>query len=76
VGVPVMEAEPLADGKGRSARACLKEARVQRDEPTNRNCIEGPNMDTRRSRGQLVRGVEPDPIMYYSQRLTLEQYAT
>ena len=32
----------LADGKGISVRGCLKEARVQSCEPTNRNGIQGP----------------------------------
>jgi len=32
-------AKVLADGKGISARSCLKEARVQSYEPTNRNGI-------------------------------------
>ncbi len=32
----------LAKGKGGTARDRLKEARVQCDEPTNRNGIQGP----------------------------------
>jgi hypothetical protein len=32
----------LAEGKGIFARRCLKEARVQSCEPTNRNGIQGP----------------------------------
>ena len=32
----------LADGKGISVRGCLKEARVQSYEPTDRNSIQGP----------------------------------
>ena len=32
----------LAEGKGIVARRCLKEARVQSYEPTNRNGIQGP----------------------------------
>jgi hypothetical protein len=31
----------LAEGKGNPARGGLKEARAQRCEPTDRNCIEG-----------------------------------
>ena len=32
----------LAEGKGGTVRNCLKEARVQSYEPTNRNSIQGP----------------------------------
>ena len=32
----------LADGKGIFVRSCLKEARAQSYEPTNRNGIQGP----------------------------------
>ena len=35
-------AKVLADGKGIFVRRCLKEARVQSYEPTDRNSIQGP----------------------------------
>jgi hypothetical protein len=35
-------AKVLADGKGIFVRRCLKEARAQSYEPTNRNGIQGP----------------------------------
>ena len=39
IGAPMGPIETLADGKGSFARGCLKEARVQNCEPTNRNVI-------------------------------------
>jgi hypothetical protein len=40
------------------------EAVVAAEGSTRAGRDEGPNMDTRRSRGQLVRGVEPDRVSH------------
>ena len=44
----------------KSAEAVLVAAGFTRAESD-----EGPNLDTRRSRGQLVRGVEPDRVSHF-----------